>query len=240
MVFKHDDLAKKVFSLLDLTSLNETDDAARIAALCNKAQGPLGHVAAVCVFPCFVKQVSTILANTSIKIATVTNFPFGTEAIESVNQSIFDSIHHGAHEIDVVFPYVRYLAGEKKQACDFITECKKMCGEDILLKVILETGAIKDPLLVTEISQRVILAGADFLKTSTGKIATGATLEAATLMLTAIKSTSSQSVGFKASGGIRTIEQALQYIQLAEKIMGADWVNPEHFRLGASSLVDSI
>lgn len=231
-------LAKKIYSLIDLTSLNETDNTNTIDVLCSKAQGPLGQVAAVCIYPQFVEQAAKTLSHSAVKIATVVNFPHGMDSLKNVLKQIDSSIQNGAHEIDVVFPYTQYLAGNKRIACEFIEACKKACGETILLKVILETGAIPHLALITDMSRDVLSAGADFLKTSTGKIPVGATLEAAAVMLFAIKEEPSR--GFKAAGGIRTFAQAMQYIFLAEQIMMPEWVTPRHFRLGASQLVDAL
>ncbi len=232
-------IEKKILSLIDLTSLNENDTEASITALCQKAVTPHGHVAAVCVYPRFVKQVAETLVNKPVKIATVVNFPHATDSLENSLQSIKQSIADGAQEIDVVFPYPRYLEGDKNFAHDFIAQCKKMCGEKILLKAILETGALQKSQIIAQVCDMVILAGADFLKTSTGKIAVGATGEAADIMLRAIKK-SKRLVGFKASGGVRTLEQAMQYLELATQIMGPNWVMPRTFRIGASQLVDEV
>lgn len=228
----------RIFSLLDLTSLNAHDTEQSIQTLCQKAIFPGGHVAAICVYPEFVKTAVTYLAN-NIPVAAVANFPTGNESLENVSISIQQSIAQGAREIDVVFPYQEYLTGDKTTALKFIQMCKSICGKNILLKVILETGALQDPVVIAKASQDVIESGADFLKTSTGKISVGATLDAATLMLQAIKD-SKKSVGLKVSGGIRELSQAEQYILLAEKIMGEAWVVPQHFRIGASSLIDSV
>lgn len=236
-------IREKIFSLLDLTSLNDTDDVSSIALLCSKAVSKSNHVAAICVYPQFVKQGVKALANTNVKIATVANFPQGTNSIVTVMAAIQESVRNGAQEIDVVFPYLSYLAGERKSAQDFIRACKEACGENILLKVILETGALQDLKIIADASQDALLAGADFLKTATGKIAVGATLEAADMMLHAIKTMSielQRPIGLKVSGGIRTEQIAMQYIKLAEKRMGVEWVNPLHFRIGVSRLFDKI
>lgn len=238
-----DNIAQTILTVMDLTSLNESDTETSITAFCQKAVTPFGHVAAVCVFPQFVKQVKAALNDSTVKIATVANFPRGNEAIDDVISSISQSIRDGAQEIDVVFPYERYLAGDVEFSIDFIKKCKAACGERILLKVILETGAFPDTQMIAAASRDMILAGADFLKTSTGKIAEGATPQAATAMLMAIKEMSAElnrKVGFKASGGVRTIEQASEYIDLAIKIKGPDWVTPHTFRLGASQLLDVV
>lgn len=234
---------EKIFSLIDLTSLNEDDTTETIAAICEKAIYKNQHVAAICVYPQFVKQVAAFCAGTPIKVVTVANFPFAKEKLEDVKFSIAESIANGAQEIDVVFPYHDYLEGKKFKTHEFICDCKEVCGKNITLKVILETGMLKDLQMVTEISRSVLLAGADFLKTSTGKIKQGTTLQAASALLFVIKELSpvlKRSIGLKVSGGVRTIEQAAEYIELANQIMGKNWVNPDHFRIGASQLADVV
>jgi deoxyribose-phosphate aldolase len=233
-----DDLVQLIVGLVDLTSLNTTDTEADMAALCERATSPYGHVAAVCVYPAFVRLVADNFAGTEIKTATVVNFPSGDEPLESVLVAINDALEDGANEIDVVFPYKRYLAGDKEYAQSFVSTCKTACGDKALLKVILETGVLKDPDVIAAASKDALTAGADFIKTSTGKVAEGATLEAAGVMLKVIKQMSSpRTLGVKVSGGIRTVEQAVEYVQLAESIMGKDWVSPKTFRIGASKIV---
>ncbi len=229
------DIEEKIFSLLDLTSLQDSDNAASIAALCRKAQGAGTEVAAVCVYPPFVRDAVAHLFSTSIKVATVVNFPRGDETWDVMSASIRQSLSDGATEIDMVFPYKQYLQGKKSDALNKVRACKELVGKNILLKVILETGVIDNLTIIEQLSDELIAAGADFLKTSTGKVSVGATIEAAAVMLSVIKS-SQAPVGFKASGGIRTVEQALQYIRLAEDIMGVEWVTPEHFRIGTSGI----
>ncbi|MEQ1790288.1 MAG: hypothetical protein ABL857_07585, partial [Rickettsiales bacterium] len=149
----------------------------------------------------------------------------------------------GAQEIDVVFPYSRYLAGETQYAHTFVSSCKAACGDAMTLKVILETGALNDIAIIADACFETLAAGADFVKTSTGKIAEGATLEAAATLLLVIRHMLPQlkhNVGLKISGGIRELQQAAQYIELADRIMGREWVTPDTFRIGASKLVDEI
>lgn len=233
------DLKKQILSLIDLTSLNNTDTDAVIDELCEKAITPLGSVAAVCVYPRFVARAKKNLLGSGVKVATVANFPQGEMPIDEVLDSIQQSLSEGAQEIDVVFPYARYQLGG-----DFIQQCKALCGDDIVLKVILETGQIPGIEAIGVMSRDVLLAGADFLKTSTGKIAIGATLPAAKAMLEAIKVISLQQpgrvFGFKASGGVRTVAQAVDYLTLAQTIMGPDWATPATFRFGASQLLAEI
>ena len=233
------DVRARILSLIDLTSLNDSDTDATIAVLCKKAVTPIGVVAAVCVYPQFVQQAAIALRGKAVKIATVVNFPRGTDSLEIVLRLIESAIGNGAQEIDVVFPYRLFLSGNKEAARDFVQACKKACGEEVLLKIILETGALKEKNIIAEASQIAIAAGADFLKTSTGKIEVGATLEAAEVMLLEIEK-SGRAVGFKASGGVRTIDQAEKYIELADRIMGPDWATPRTFRLGASQLLETL
>ncbi|MDR3490587.1 MAG: deoxyribose-phosphate aldolase [Gammaproteobacteria bacterium] len=238
-----DALARKILPLIDLTSLNSADTDREIIVLCKKAQTLVPPVAAVCLFPHFVSLASQLLINSPIKIATVANFPAGNEPVQTVFDVITKSIEEGAHEIDVVFPYERYLQGEVQEAKDFILHCKKLCGSEILLKVILETGVLQSPDVIANVSELVILAGADFIKTSTGKVPVGATLEAAAVMLSVIKKLTPQlhrNIGFKASGGIPTIEQAVSYLELAAQMMGESWITPKTFRFGTSQLVDEL
>jgi deoxyribose-phosphate aldolase len=135
------------------------------------------------------------------------------------------------------------LAGERHYAKDYIETCKAACGETITLKVILETGALNDPALIADACFDVFSVGADFVKTSTGKISEGATLEAAATMLLVIKHMQPQvkhTLGLKVSGGIREVQQAAQYVELADAILGRDWVTPQTFRIGASKLIDAL
>ncbi len=235
-------LARKILPLIDFTSLNAADTEMDITVLCQKAQTfPL--VAAVCVYPQFVNLAAKLLIHSPIKIATVVNFPFGREPSAAVFHSIARCITEGANEIDVVFPYEKYLKDETQEAKDFIQQCKEICGHKVLLKVILETGILQASEVIADVSELAILAGADFIKTSTGKVPVGATLEASSVMLSVIKKWTPQlnrTIGFKASGGIRTVEQATSYLNLAEQIMGDDWVTPETFRFGTSQLVDAV
>lgn len=234
---------ERVVSLIDLTSLNTTDTESSIATFIQKAQTSFGPVAGVCVNPQFVRMAADQFAGSKIKVATVANFPEGSSSLEDVLLEIGRALEDGAQEIDVVFPYHRYLAGERQYSQAFVEACKAACGAHVTLKVILETGALLDPAIIADAAYDAFAAGADFIKTSTGKIAEGATLNAAATMLLVIKHLSTQvsrPLGFKASGGIRTIEQAAEYVELADNIMGHDWVTPDTFRIGGSKLIDEI
>jgi deoxyribose-phosphate aldolase len=236
-------LIQRIISLLDLTNLNARETAGNMTTFFEKAQGPSGHVAAVCVHPAFVCQAISQFANTPVAVASVANFPEGTTLLERVLMEIGRVIQDGAQEVDVVFPYQRYLSGERQYAQTFVESCKAVCGDQVMLKVILETGALSDPTIIADASYDVLSAGADFIKTSTGQACEGATLDAAATILLVIKHISPQlkrPVGFKISGGIREIQQAAQYIELADNIMGQRWVTSANFRIGASHLMDTL
>lgn len=229
--------------LLDLTSLNADDTTATITTLCQQAITPYGNVAAVCVYPQFVKLAKQLLQNTSVKIATVANFPLGNDPLSQVITAIEQAITDQADEIDIVIPYQTYLAGEHNVVRTFTQSCKTSCGTAIKLKIILETGALADANKIADASMQAIAGGADFIKTSTGKYAINATPTAAKIMLTMIKemtNNSTTTVGFKAAGGIQTITQANEYLQLAEEILGKEWVTPKTFRIGTSRLLQDI
>lgn len=229
----------QIIGFIDLTSLSNEDTPQSIRALCEKAITPQGSVACVCTYPQFSPLVKDCLNGTAIKIAAVSNFPAGGDDIEATVADIAHSIELGANEIDVVMPWQRFLAGDDSFTLEFLQRCKTACGDKAKLKVILETGALITAELIHRASLIAIQAGADFIKTSTGKISIGATLNAAESMLLAIRE-SNPNVGFKASGGIRSIADAIPYVQLASEIMGPTWLDARHFRLGASSLLDNI
>ena len=233
---------EKTISLLqfiDLTSLNKSDTVENIAALCKKAIFQNYHVAAVCVYPEFVTTAKKMLINSEVKIATVANFPAGTQALKDVLSSIENAILQGVDELDVVFPYENYLMGQKNQSYDFIRACKNHIPKTKILKIIIEAGVLKKSNIISEVTRELCEMGVDFIKTSTGKSAIGATIDAAEIILNTIKQSPNQ-VGLKVSGGIRTVSEMQKYINLIENIMGRDWLTPSKFRVGASQLVDEI
>jgi deoxyribose-phosphate aldolase len=235
-------LARKVIALLDLTSLNEDDDDPRIVELCRKAMTPVGPVAAVCVFPRFValaRRSLDALGGQAVGIATVINFPAGDAALESVLAETRQALDDGADEIDLVYPYRALLAGDAASGIALVQAGKTLCEGRALLKVILETGELADPLLIRRASQDAIAAGADFIKTSTGKVRVNATAQAAEIMLGCIAEAGG-AVGFKPAGGMKTLPEAMVYLWLAERLLGRDWVSPRHLRFGASSLLDDL
>ncbi|WP_106418451.1 deoxyribose-phosphate aldolase [Salinicola tamaricis] len=235
--------ASQALAMMDLTSLNADDDAARIEALCRRTATEFGSPAAVCVYPAFIdaadRQLRELGLRDRVRIATVTNFPDGSVNAERAARETRAAVVAGADEVDVVFPYKALINGDTASGRALVSACREACG-DQRLKVILETGELERPELIRQAAEIALDAGADFLKTST-KTSTGkvATLEAAEILLIAIRD-SGRDVGFKAAGGIRTSEDAQAYLALAERLMGADWLTPAHFRFGASGLLDAL
>lgn len=231
--------ARRALVCLDLTDLGDACDEAAVAELCRKAQSPEGSVAAVCVWPRFVAQARAALRHTGVKVATVINFPGGEDALDDVKGEARAAIFNGADEIDMVTPWRNVVAdGSAASVAGLVREIKEIAG-DAILKAILETGELRDPALIGLASRAAIEGGADFLKTSTGKTATGATPEAARMMLETIQRMGGE-VGLKVSGGVRTVAQAAAYLALADEILGPSWAGPRHFRIGASGLLDDI
>lgn len=234
--------AKLALSLMDLTSLNDTDTDQNIIDLCSNASSEYGHVAAVCVYPQFIETALDSLHSHNakgVKVATVTNFPHGKNDPSLAQKETEKATLMGAHEVDVVFPYQAFMAGDKKVAADLVAASREACGDKAQLKVIIESGVLQTESLIRSASEICIEQGAHFIKTSTGKVEVNATLDATRYMLTSIKE-SGQNVGFKAAGGIKTLEQATDYLALANELMGKDWVNANTFRFGASSLLANL
>ncbi len=235
-------MAAKVLSLLDLTRLEDDADDSQVRALCARADTRFGHPAAVCVYPHFVSAARDALdqadLSSDVAVATVANFPAGGSDLKLALLDTEQDLEYGADEVDVVFPWRALLAGNEAAGADLVAECKAICGSHTL-KVILESGMLPDAHAVRRAGEIAINAGADFLKTSTGKVAAGASPEAARTMLETIRD-SGRPVGFKVSGGVRTLADARQYTQIAEDVMGPGWVSPATFRIGASSLLDAL
>jgi deoxyribose-phosphate aldolase len=232
-------IAVRALRSLDLTDLNETCSDQAIDALCKKALDPRGPVAAVCVWPQFVKRAQANLKGSPVRIATVVNFPAGGEDVSRVTDDTQEALSDGANEIDLVLPYNALRRGDRAVAVEMVEAVCDLVDGDRLLKVILETGELQDPKLIDAASRIAIEAGADFIKTSTGKTPVSATPEAAEIMLDAIKA-SGRPVGLKPSGGIRTLADAKIYLDLADRIMGPGWATPKTFRIGASSVYDAL
>lgn len=238
--------ARQALTLLDLTRLNDDDTDAAIESLCRRAKTPVGTPAAVCVYPAFVttarRTLKALDLASKVKVATVTNFPQGDDDIMAAARATREAVASGADEVDVVFPWRALIAGDEETGRELVACCHQAAG-DATLKVILETGELKSPALIRRAAELALEGGADFLKTSTGKVAINATLEAAEVLLTVICERGpslERPIGLKVAGGVHTLEEAQAYLQLAERIMGPGWITPQHLRFGASELFDDL
>ncbi|WP_373433066.1 deoxyribose-phosphate aldolase [Vibrio anguillarum] len=235
--------ALRALKLMDLTTLNDDDTDAKVIALCHDAKTAVGNTAAICIYPRFIPIAKKTLreqGTPEIRIATVTNFPHGNDDIEIAVAETKAAVAYGADEVDVVFPYRALIAGNEQVGFDLVKQCKAACG-DILLKVIIETGELKEEALIKKASQICIEAGADFIKTSTGKVPVNATPEYARMMLEVIRDMGvAKTVGFKPAGGVRTAQDAVLYLSMADELLGADWADSMHYRFGASSLLTNL
>lgn len=230
--------ARHAVSLMDLTDLSDECRVENVEALAARALALPVSVAALCIWPRFLIHMRQHLTGSPIQLATVVNFPHGEEAIATVCEDTLQAVDQGADDIDLVLPWRACLEGRMRDAARMIAAVRQACGTKHL-KVILETGKLQSEAHIREASRLALAEGADFLKTSTGKTPISATPEAAKFMLEEIHA-SRQNAGFKASGGLRKMEQARIYFDLAEEIMGAGWARPNHFRYGASALLDDV
>ncbi len=232
--------ARRAIGLLDLTELGDdaTDDD--VVTLCGKAHGPHGSTAAVCVWPRHVALAVEQLWGTNVRVATVVNFPSGDEPVDDVVATTRQALADGADEIDLVLPYRSFLAGDTPAAAAMIDAVRAVVPADShALKVILETGELVEPAIIHDAAALAVEHGADFIKTSTGKTAQSATLEATAIMLGVIQQ-AGRPVGLKPSGGIRTLDDARHYITQADELLGAGWATPTTFRFGASGLLTAL
>jgi deoxyribose-phosphate aldolase len=233
--------ARAALACLDLTRLNDGDTEADIERLCERAQaGPFGPVAAVCVWPRLAALARRRLPP-HIGVAAVANFPDGGVNRQRVAREIGQIRDAGAQEVDLVLPYRALLAGDAASARAVLAQARE-ASAGLRLKVILETGVLATPEHISHASALALAEGADFLKTSTGKTATGATPEAARVMLKAVAGhpAARARVGFKAAGGVRTVAEAAIYLRLVAEALGPNACAPVRFRIGASGLLDDI
>lgn len=245
----NEDVYKQILNSIDLTTLTSTDSPQSVANFTERVNAfdneypQYPNVAAICVYPNFVPVVRTVLDVTGVNIAAVSGaFPSSQTFIEVKVAETALAIEGGADEIDIVFNLGNYLDGDYEEVCDEIAELKHSCRGG-RLKVILETGALKTAENIKAASVLSLYAGADFLKTSTGKEYPGASLEAAYVMAQCIKEYHEKTgnmVGFKASGGIRSTEDAVKYYTIIKEVLGQEWLTNEYFRIGASSLANSV
>ncbi len=242
------DVYKLLYTCIDLTTLNTTDtkeDVWKFTEKVNNFEGSrpdIKNVAAICVYPNFAEVVKEALT-ADVKIACVSGgFPTSQTFPEVKVAETALAVANGADEIDIVLNLGLFLEENYEETCEEIDELKHAC-RDAHLKVILETGALKTASLIMKASVLSLYSGADFLKTSTGKVYDGATLEAAYVMCSAIKEyygKTGRRVGFKASGGIATTEDAVKYYTIVKEVLGSEWCNNELFRIGASRLATNL
>jgi deoxyribose-phosphate aldolase len=232
--------ARLALRCLDLTSLNDGDDEAAVARLCVRAQGTHGTVAAVCVWPRLAAFARGRLP-AEIAVAAVANFPAGGIDIEAALRDVRQTVDAGAQEVDLVLPW-RALRDGDEPAATALLRAVREASAGLRLKVILETGELRDDTLIGRASRLALDAGADMLKTSTGKTPQGASPAAAELMLRAIVAhpRAHERAGLKVSGGIRRVADTLPYIALCRRYLGEAALQPQRLRIGASSLLDDI
>ncbi|MPM21483.1 Deoxyribose-phosphate aldolase [bioreactor metagenome] len=242
-------ICRRIINHIDLTTLEGSDNDERVIKLCKTAYGiedsakGIPAVAAVCVYPVFVKTAREALMGKNINVAAVAGaFPSGQSPLDVRLAEVRYAVEQGADEIDMVISRGRFLAGERDFLREEVAKHKEACG-NAHLKVILETGELLDPNLIYEASVIAMESGADFIKTSTGKIQPAATLDAAYVMLSAIREyyeKTGKRIGFKPAGGISDPETAVQFWQLVNSINGEEWLNNHLFRYGASRLLNKL
>lgn len=230
--------ARTALACLDLTSLNDADTPADIDALCRRARTAHGDVAAVCVWPRFVAQARAALP-ASIKVAAVANFPDGALDLPRALADVAAIVQAGGDEVDVVLPWRALLANQATEVGEFLSEVR-FASRPLTLKVIIESGELASAERIAQATRLALAAGADFVKTSTGKTQVGATPAAAAVMLKEIRASGLPAAGFKASGGVRSVADAAGYIAQAEAALGAAALHPQRLRFGASGLLNDI
>jgi deoxyribose-phosphate aldolase len=240
---------KLAMSMLDLTTLEARDTPGKVRQLCTKAIHPhdsvegIPAVAAVCVYPNLVRVAKEALKGSNVKVAAVaTAFPSGMSTRKVKLEETKWAVNEGADEIDMVISRGRFLAGDYNYVFDEIAAVKEACGK-AHLKVILETGELSTLDNVRKASDIAMHAGADFIKTSTGKVQPAATLPVTLVMFEAIRDfyyTTGKKIGMKPAGGIATSKLAIQYLVVLNETLGSDWLTPDLFRFGASSLANDI
>ncbi len=243
------DVKKFLMGSVELTSLSTTDSDQSIIAFTEKvnqfddAFPQLPHVATICVYPCFAAAVSNTLDVDGVEIACVSgSFPSSQALIEVKVAETALAVKDGATEIDIVMPVGKFLCGDYEGVCDDISEMKNACG-DKAMKVILETGCLKSARLIKIASILSMYSGADYIKTSTGKLSPAATPEAAYVMCQAIKEYYDETgiqIGFKPAGGLNTVTDALIYYTIVKEILGEKWLTNKWFRLGTSRLANML
>ena len=243
------ELFKKIFSLIDLTSLDVSDTEEKILGMVDKVNklpakfSEIPNVAALCVYPVFVPIIKANLNAKNVKIASVAaSFPSSQTYTDIKIREVERVIQEGANEVDIVMPVGKFLEGKHDAIFQEIKKIKEVIGE-AHLKVILETGVLKEPEKIKHASYLCLEAGADFIKTSTGKTEIGATPMAVYIMCEAIKEfhiQTGKAAGIKPAGGISDADTAIRYYLIVNEVLGNDWIKPDLFRLGASRLANTL
>lgn len=244
------DVKKFLFGSIELTTLKTTDSDTSVLAFTERLndfdnQYPdMPHVATVCVYPCFANTVAESLEVDGVEIACVSGaFPSSQARIEVKIAETSLAVADGATEIDIVMPVGKFLSGDYEGVCDDIAELKAACGETVPMKVILETGALKTATNIKKAALLAMYAGADYIKTSTGKLQPAATPEAAYVMCHAIKEYYDETgiqIGFKPAGGINSVMDAIIYYTIVKEVLGKKWLTNKWFRLGTSRLANML
>lgn len=244
------DVKKFLFGSIELTTLKTTDSDTSVLAFTERVNDfdneypDLPHVATICVYPCFAKTVSESLEVDGVEIACVSgSFPSSQARIEVKVAETALAVAAGATEIDIVLPVGKFLSGDYEGVCDDIAEMKAACGESVPMKVILETGALKTASNIKKASILSMYAGADYIKTSTGKMEPAATPEAAYVMCQAIKEYYDETgiqIGFKPAGGINSVMDAIIYYTIVKEVLGEKWLTNKWLRLGTSRLANML
>ncbi len=242
------EVKKFLMGSIELTTLHTTDSETSVMKFTERVNDfdstypDMPHVATICVFPCFAKTVSQTLEVDGVEIACVSgSFPSSQALIEVKVAETALAVKDGATEIDIVMPVGKFIDEDYEGMCEDIQELKNTCGENVAMKVILETGCLKSAADIKKASLLSMYAGADYIKTSTGKEKVSATPEAAYVMCQAIKEyydTTGVQIGFKPAGGINTVMDAVTYYTIVKEVLGEKWLTNKWFRLGTSRLAN--
>ena len=242
------DVKKFLFGSIELTTLKPTDSDVSVMAFTERVNAfdneypNLPHVATICVYPCFAEIVKDTLEVEGVEIACVSgSFPSSQARIEVKVAETALAVKDGATEIDIVMPVGKFLSGDIEGVCDEISELKAICGENVPMKVILETGCLGTASNIKKASILAMYAGADYIKTSTGKEKISATPEAAYVMCQAIKEYYDKTgiqIGFKPAGGLNTVMDAIIYYTIVKEVLGEKWLTNKYLRLGTSKLAN--
>ncbi|MCF4009749.1 deoxyribose-phosphate aldolase [Rheinheimera sp. UJ63] len=229
----------QLLKLLDVTRLQDNDDQRQMTDWLAQLPVTPAPVAALCVYPEFLAEAREHItqSNETVALATVVNFPTGDQPLSTVLADIATALQASATEIDCVLPYQTLLSGKETEVAQFLAAVRE-ASQGLCLKIIIESGELLTAQQITKASELVIDSGAEFIKTSTGKVPVGVTLEAAKIILTSIAA-ADRSVGFKASGGVKTVEQALEIVSLYEQVTGKT-AQSEGLRIGASTLLTEL